>query len=181
MLIPKIKPTTIWTVLKPLKPYHENKINCYNGPRIQTSTRVNFGHPLSHGQIYLPWKVACIVWDYRILCSTNSPTSVKKKTCCGRWPWFNYTIYDNHLPCQGAISKHAQKIGVLIPTRHLYGKANCRNCRTKTCRNKDATALDLDTNTQYIPKLHLFKRALLAKSSNMPPFLHEPYFCFEWQ
>ena len=105
----------------------------------------------------------------------------KKTTCCGRWPWFNYTIYDNHLPCQGAISKHAQKIGVLIPTRHLYGKANCRNCRTKTCRNKDATALDLDTNTQYIPKLHLFKRALLEKSSNMPPFLHEPYFCFEWQ
>lgn len=105
----------------------------------------------------------------------------KKKTCCGRWPWFNYTIYDNHLPCQGAISKHAQKIGVLIPTRHLYGKANCRNCRTKTCRNKDATALDLDTNTQYIPKLHLFKRALLEKSSNMPPFLHVPYFCFEWQ
>lgn len=93
----------------------------------------------------LPPMKSCVYRMRRlcILCSTNSPTSVKKKHVAEGGPDSTIpfiSIYNDHLPCQGAISKHAQKIGVLIPTRHLYGKANCRNCRTKTCQNKDATS-----------------------------------------
>lgn len=111
----------------------------------QTSTRVNFGHPsprakfTSHEKLHVSYETS-IFYVPPTYPHLRKKKKNKNKIAEGgpdsTIPFIS--IYDDHLPCQGAISKHAQKIGVLMPTRHLYGKANCRNCRTKTCRFKDA-------------------------------------------